>query len=79
MEFFGPWFYERQYFHSPVNTGISNDFRLGLIAQGHINTIRRIPRPPKCPGSPYELQSEARCWANEAGSTHKEVRAEAKN
>lgn len=57
----------------------ANDFRLGLMAQGHIKYYMENSTPSKLPSHLNELQSEARCWANEGGSTHMEVRAEAKN
>lgn len=34
MKFFGPWFYERQYFHNPVNMGISKWLQAGTNGTG---------------------------------------------
>lgn len=34
MEFFGPWFYERQYFHNPVNMDISKWLPAGTNGTG---------------------------------------------
>lgn len=47
MEFFGPWFYERQYFHNPVNVDISkwlpagtNGTGTNLIPDGTLYTLQ---------------------------------------
>lgn len=52
MEFFGPWFYERQYFHNPVNVDISkwlpagtNGTGTNLVPDGSLYT----PRLPEVP------------------------------
>lgn len=34
MKFFGPWFHERQYFHNPVNMGISKWLQAGTNGTG---------------------------------------------
>lgn len=52
MEFFGPWFYERQYFHNPVNVDISkwlpagtNGTGTNLIPDGTLYTLQTSRSP----------------------------------